>query len=224
MNAILVQKALPDDPAIIAMANLLHVSENEVLGGLLRLWVWADVLPDDGAAPGITAAWVDNFTRISGFGSALQKVGWLCVTDVGISFPGYADHFSKRAKTRAQTRKRVHRHRIKKRNAKVTQKALRSPHIVPSGLKNLPNYAADKLLCSRWDELVEVWRDAYPGVDILGEVRKAYAWEFSNASRRKKDHVRFLNGWIARNYERNRKPNLLMELPPMVGEPDGTVF
>ena len=42
------------------------------------------------------------------------------------------------------------------------------------------------------------WKDAYPGVDVMAECRKAAAWEASNPKNRKVNKVRFLNGWLAR--------------------------
>ena len=42
------------------------------------------------------------------------------------------------------------------------------------------------------------WTEAFPGVNLLGEARKAFAWERSDPKRRKSNHGRFLNGWFGR--------------------------
>ena len=58
-----------------------------------------------------------------GFCFALQKVGWLCAPEGGgISFPKFARHNGKSAKTRALTAKRVSKHKAKKRGTCAQQK------------------------------------------------------------------------------------------------------
>jgi hypothetical protein len=72
----------------------------------------------------------------------------------------------------------------------------------PPELASLSLYAKDEKLCKRWPALYPEWRKAYPGVDVLGEVRKAHAWEISNPRRIKKDRARFLAAWLARAQDR----------------------
>lgn len=73
---------------------------------------------------------------------------------------------------------------------------------VPPDLEGLPLYAEDEKLCRRWAELLPAWRKAYPGIDILAEVRKAHAWEVSNPSRRKTDRPAYLRRWLAREQDK----------------------
>lgn len=55
---------------------------------------------------------------------------------------------------------------------------------------------------------VEVWRKAYPAIDVEDEVRKAAAWLVSNPKNRKKALGRFLNGWLSRAQDKApRVPN-----------------
>jgi hypothetical protein len=75
------------------------------------------------------------------------------------------------------------------------------PTSPPSELAELPFYAADKRLCSRWREVYPAWQKAYPAVDIIAEVRKAYAWETANPKRKKTDRCKFLNSWLARTQD-----------------------
>jgi len=70
-------------------------------------------------------------------------------------------------------------------------------HPVPPDLKALPKYAEDAKLCARWMSSISVWRAAYPDVDALAEVRKAYAYEAARGFP-KKDRVRYLQGWLSR--------------------------
>ena len=58
---------LPEDPTVISIAADLHLTEDAVVGKLLRLWAWADRHLVDGYAPGVTASWVDDLVRAPGF-------------------------------------------------------------------------------------------------------------------------------------------------------------
>lgn len=69
---------------------------------------------------------------------------------------------------------------------------------VPRELAGMRLYAVDEKLLARWDELIPCWRQSYPGVDVLLEIRKAHSWELCNPANRKKDRVRFLNKWLSR--------------------------
>lgn len=53
---------------------------------------------------------------------------------------------------------------------------------------------------------VENWQAAYPGVDVLLELRKAAAWQDSNPRDRKTSRgmFRFLNGWLNRAQNSHR--------------------
>lgn len=54
---------------------------------------------------------------------------------------------------------------------------------------------------------IDVWVGAYPGVDVVGECRRAIAWLHSNPTKRKtpKGMPRFLNAWIAESVNRNNR-------------------
>lgn len=49
------------------------------------------------------------------------------------------------------------------------------------------------------DSLIPAWADAYPGLDIQSELRKAKAWVLANPAKSKKDWPRFLNNWMSSN-------------------------
>lgn len=72
------------------------------------------------------------------------------------------------------------------------------PSPPPEDLAGMELYAADRKLCGKWPGLLAAWRTAYPGVEVLAEVRKAHAWEVSNPSRRKVNRASFLAKWLAR--------------------------
>lgn len=93
-------------------------------------------------------------------------------------------------------------------DSKVTIQGNSAPS-VPRELQGLALYEKDPKLCEGWPELREAWERAYPGVDIVAEVRKAHAWEVANPGKRKKHRARFLGSWLSR-----AKPS------PMLGEND----
>lgn len=76
----------------------------------------------------------------------------------------------------------------------------------PPELAPLVLYASDGKLCSRWGDLYPAWKQAFPGVDIIAEVRKAHTWETANPSRVKKDRPRFLNTWLSKAQDQPRPP------------------
>lgn len=47
-------------------------------------------------------------------------------------------------------------------------------------------------------DLMDIWRKAYPNVDIKGECEKARAWLLSNTNKAKKDFKNFTNRWLGR--------------------------
>ena len=46
-------------------------------------------------------------------------------------------------------------------------------------------------------ELIDMWRRAYPNVDIAVEKEKARAWLLSNTGKSRKDLKRFTNNWLS---------------------------
>ena len=85
---------------------------------------------------------------------------------------------------------------------------------VPDALKGLERFESDKYFCSKWHDVYKAWLEAYPGLDILKEVKKAHAWEIASKAHYKRDHGKFLNNWLARAFEslhadrrKLRKPN-----------------
>jgi len=77
---------------------------------------------------------------------------------------------------------------------------------VPRELASLELYAADVKLCALWPQLLPAWRQAFPGVDVLLEVRRAHAWEVSNPQRRKVVRSRFLRNWLSKQSDRPKVP------------------
>lgn len=70
--------------------------------------------------------------------------------------------------------------------------------IAPEELKGLNLYENNEKLLKLWPELIEAWKNAFPGINIIAEVKAAHAWEVANPKRRKVDKARFLQNWMAR--------------------------
>ncbi len=115
---------LPEDPAVITIAAELGLTEDEVVGKLLRLWIWADKQTIDGNARGVTVAWLDRHIGVTGFAQAVVNAGWLETNSGGIAVPKFDEHISESAKQRALTARRVARHRNQKGNAAIVISAL----------------------------------------------------------------------------------------------------
>jgi len=81
----------------------------------------------------------------------------------------------------------------------------------PPELASLELYAKDQKLIQRWPQCYRAWKEAYPSLDIMSQVKKAHSWEVDNPARRKKHRPRFLGRWLARaqdNHKVSRDDNL----------------
>lgn len=115
---------LDSDPRIIEIAASLGVTELHVIGMLWKVWAWADEHTLDGNALRVTNVTLDRFAGVTGFADALRNVGWLEGRDGALSFPRFAEHNGQTAKKRAETNKRVSKHRNADSVTNVTPKAL----------------------------------------------------------------------------------------------------
>lgn len=97
---------LAEDPAVIAMATKLRKDEFSIVGRLHAFWSWIDRQSRDGSAPGVTHAWLDKRVECRGFADAMVSVGWLLVTNDGLTIPNFDNHNGETAKARAVTTKR----------------------------------------------------------------------------------------------------------------------
>lgn len=129
------EHATLDKPEVIAMADMLGTSADDVVGKLLRVWVWFDKQSRFGDAGSVTESalmrFIDHHVGSQGFAACMKKVGWLCADGL----PNFDRHNGETAKNRALSKNRMKR----KRYANVTQEA--SPEkrreektpIVPTG-------------------------------------------------------------------------------------------
>lgn len=91
----------PDKPEVVRMAASLHLSQDAVVGKLLRVWIWADQNSVAGTALGITDAFIDRLTGKRGFSTAMRDAGWLSGDDGGLVFSNFERNNGASAKARA---------------------------------------------------------------------------------------------------------------------------
>ena len=46
------------------------------------------------------------------------------------------------------------------------------------------------------EQNIPIWQEAYPGINIESEIKKAKAWLYSNPKKSKSDFRRFINNWL----------------------------
>lgn len=114
---------LADDPAVVAIAASLNLPRQHVVGCLHAVWAWFDAHTASGQAA-VKAAFIDELAGVPGFAKAMESAGWLSVTGDTVNIPRFGRHMSKSAKKRAQTARRVARHRQRKCNAGSVTAAL----------------------------------------------------------------------------------------------------
>lgn len=83
---------LPDDPRVLLIAQRLGISTDEVLGKLVRFWVWVNRYMRDSVTPHVTPASVDCHAGIIGFFQALHAVNWIDTTGTRITIPNFEEH------------------------------------------------------------------------------------------------------------------------------------
>jgi len=119
-----VRHDLPSDPAVIAIAAQIQASEDEVVGKLIRFWIWGDQQTRDGNAPGVTKTFLDRYLGVTGFADAMESVGWLLVESGGVNIPKFERHISQSAKSRALTARRAAKCKAQKGNGQSVTRAL----------------------------------------------------------------------------------------------------
>ncbi len=108
-----------DKPEVWAMAEMLKIDPDAVVGKLLRVWAWFDEQTENGNAPSVTKVLLDRNVGVTGFVTAMLQVGWMIEDENGIRVPNFDRHNGDTAKKRAMTAKRVAENRAS--NAAVTK-------------------------------------------------------------------------------------------------------
>ena len=61
------------------------------------------------------------------------------------------------------------------------------------------------------DELIAMWKKAYPNVDVKGECEKCRVWLLSNTNKAKKDFKNFTNRWLGKACQSGGSIPVVME-------------
>lgn len=122
MSWIKIDTILFEKDSVLLLCSETGLDAFEVAGRLVKLWCWADEHTEDGNLEGLGRKEIDFLLKHEGFTESLEKVGWLKGKDCKYHIPGFDDHHSQSAKSRALTAKRVanYRQRNAKSNGSVT--------------------------------------------------------------------------------------------------------
>jgi hypothetical protein len=96
-----VELTLPEKPEVIAVAAHLGITEDEVVGKLIRFWRWCDQQLSSCHAPGVTLLFIDRYIGAQGFARAMVNVGWLVEKKDGLEIAKFDRHLSQGSKVRA---------------------------------------------------------------------------------------------------------------------------
>lgn len=154
---------------------------------------------------------VADFCQQNGFKVSKDRKGY----DIPYRIP-YAIGVHKRITTGEQQERNNNRIKTKESNISGELSFAHSPPTVPRELASLDLYAKDATLCREWERFTTSCKQAYPGVDLIGETRKAHAWETANPKLQKKNRTRFLANWFSRAQDGLRKNGVAGQAMPSV--------
>ena len=104
--------SLPEKPETLAITAKMGWDDPDLtVGKLMRLFRWFDQHTTDGNAVGVTPTLLDRVLGVTGFTECVATVGWIVVTEDGISLTNFDKHNGATAKSRAQGAKRAATHR-----------------------------------------------------------------------------------------------------------------
>lgn len=96
-----VERATPDKPEVVKLAEILHMDDPDfVLGKLWRFWAWADANTQDGILK-TKYAHIDRVVYCPGFARGLVSVGWLQGREGALVIPNFDRHNGNSSKARA---------------------------------------------------------------------------------------------------------------------------
>lgn len=103
---------LPEKPETLAITSAMGWDDPDLtVGKLMRMFRWFDQQTTDGNATRVTPALLDRLLGVSGLTMAVASVGWIHVTEAGISLEKFDRHNGNSAKQRALTAQRVAKHK-----------------------------------------------------------------------------------------------------------------
>ena len=162
--------ATPDKPEVWAIAAVLEIDPDAVVGKLLRVWGWFDQQTEDGNAPSVSKMLLDRLVGVTGFCKAVIDSGWMNDDGVTLSLPHFDRHNGKTAKNRATTAKRVAAFKNKpvKSNDDANDKVTQAP--LPKEEKrreDINNYPSDSVPLQK---IVELFNESFPELPKVKQI------------------------------------------------------
>ena len=98
---------LPGKPEVARLAALTRRSPDEIVGMLIRFWIWAQSQTADGNLDDLDTAMASAVSHVPlWFLNGLSQVGWLKVSETGLCIPNFDRWFSGAAKRRLRDSQR----------------------------------------------------------------------------------------------------------------------
>jgi hypothetical protein len=107
----------PNKFEIIEMAHTLGKNRQEMVGIFVDYLVWVNEQCERAFIPISAQNHIDEKVMCPGFCAALQKVGWMNITDTDLEIVKFGRHNGNTAKSRAQNNRRVASHRMREKMA-----------------------------------------------------------------------------------------------------------
>ena len=195
-------------PELFCMASELGVSRDEVLGMLVRFWVWADQQSVSGKLKGMTARDIDAIVGVEKFTTVLQKANWIALKGDVFVLKNFPRHNGKSAKRRALDRKRqsAKRHAPKRtksglekrREEKSKEEEARGEKVTWNGTTfHVPESVLGEF-CDRWPNIT---REA-----IKAEIADAAVWSIGEGRKHKAPRTFLQNTWLKRAFAGTSRP------------------
>jgi hypothetical protein len=212
-----VEHATPQKPEVAAMAEMLGVSQREMVGILMDYMIWLDVNARHANVTLMSRKRLDSVLRCDGLASCLEAVGWV-EWDDGASLmrvTKYDRHNGESSKNRALAAERKRKQRAGEQGKCVTQMSQkivtreeesREEKKTPSAALTLTAEGIEGFTSAD----LKAWAAAFPAISVPAEIRRAAEWLKANPKNRKSNYRRFLVGWFTR--AQDRAPRVVVPL------------
>lgn len=208
---------LDTDPVVIAQAAALKLQPGQVAWLWVKFWGWAREHTADGRLEGVTQSVVDHVTGVTDFSSTCGK--WIVFDAHGCTIPKWEKHNDQGARERFEDNERqrkCRKNKGKRKKKSVTQNRDTCHEDCDNTVtrreekRREESNLQQQVIWSEQDGFTgvdntqrKVWNDAYPSVNIDGELRKAHAWLVANPRKAgKRNYRKFLTNWLARGHDR----------------------
>jgi hypothetical protein len=220
-------------PEVLQVAAATHEPIEVVVGRMVRLWSWAWHVTADGTIRVPLAMLGTVAGGDEAYWQAVERAGWLVVSDDCVTIPGWEERFGNAAKrrlldARAKSVRRLsascpHDERtdcgLEERRGEEKREEYIPAAPVPTSEPAKPSRSRAKPAVSwssddGWQGITpadrQEWAAAYPGAVLDQELAKATAWLRANPQRAgRRNWRRFVVGWLQRCQDKggtNRTP------------------